>query len=96
MHEMGIANSVLEAIRKESQRYSGERASGVGVRIGEFVAVDPESLRFCFEAILKSSDLAPLSLKIEWCRAGNGRRGDELEIAYLEFEEAGEIEEVPR
>jgi Zn finger protein HypA/HybF involved in hydrogenase expression len=85
MHEMGIASSVLETVRKESRR--GERASRVGVRIGEFVAVDPDSLRFCFEAIVKTSDLAPLSLEIEWCRAEGGRRGDELQIAYLEFEE---------
>jgi hydrogenase nickel incorporation protein HypA/HybF len=95
MHEMGVASSVLDAIRKESEGYPGEKASRVGLRIGEFVAVDPDSLRFCFEAIVKSSDLAPLVLEIEWCRAGAGRRGDELEIAYLEFEGVGEIVEVP-
>jgi Zn finger protein HypA/HybF involved in hydrogenase expression len=86
---------VLEAVRKELKGYPGERASRVGLRIGEFAAVDPESLRFCLEVIVKSSDLAPLSVEIEWCHAGAGRRGDELEIAFLELEEAPYVVEVP-
>ncbi len=86
MHEMGIASSVLEAVAGELRRHPGERVSRVGLRIGEFVAVDPDSLRFCFEAAVKDSELEPLALEIEWCRARDGRRGDELQIAYLELE----------
>jgi Zn finger protein HypA/HybF involved in hydrogenase expression len=88
MHEMGVACSVLEAVHRELQRYPGQRASKVGLRIGEFAGVDPESLRFCFEAIVKSSEPAPLALGIEWLRGEDGRRGDELEIAYMELVEA--------
>jgi len=97
MHEMGVANSVLEAVAKEMRQHPCERVSRVGLRIGEFVAVDPDSLRFCFEAIVKSSELEPLSLDIEWCRAADGRRGDELEIAYLELDDVGEtpVEQTP-
>jgi Zn finger protein HypA/HybF involved in hydrogenase expression len=84
MHEMGVASSVLEAVAKEMRQHPGKRASQVALRIGEFVAVDPDSLRFCFEAIVKGSDLEPLALEIEWCKAADGRRGDELEIAWLE------------
>ena len=87
MHEMGIASSVLEAVDKELHAYPGERAAKIGLEIGEFAGVDPESLRFCFEAIARSSGLAPLELEIEWCKAGEGRRGDELRIAYLELED---------
>jgi hypothetical protein len=82
MHEMGIANSVLETVQKELERHPGERASRVGLRIGAFAGVDPDSLRFCFEAVVKSLGLAPLPLEIDW------RGADELQIAYLEFEEA--------
>jgi hydrogenase nickel incorporation protein HypA/HybF len=81
MHEMGIAYSVLTAVDQELQRYPGRRAAKVGVRIGEFAGVDTESLRFCFDVIVKSSDLAPLELDVE-CRSG-----DELDLAYLELEE---------
>lgn len=88
MHEMGVANSVIEAVRKELRFYPGERALKVGLRIGEFVAVDPESLRSCFESIAKRSNLGPVALEIDLCRTEAGCRGDELDIAYLELEEA--------
>jgi len=81
MHEMGVANSVLETVRRELDRCPGERASRVGLRIGRFAGVDPDSLRFCFEAIAKGEGLAPVCLEIEWCQA------EELQIAYVELEE---------
>lgn len=95
MHEMGVASSVLEAVAREMRQHPYERVMRVGLRIGEFVAVDPDSLRFCFDAIVKSSNLEPFSLEIEWCKAGEGRRGDELEIAWLELDDVGETVEVP-
>lgn len=89
MHEMGIASSVIEAVEGEMRRYPGRRATKVGLRIGEHAGVDTESLRFCFEVIARDSELGLLELDIEWCRAEEGRRGDELEFAYLELEEEG-------
>ena len=91
MHEMGIASSVLEAVHNELQRYPAQRAAKLGLRIGEIAGVDTESLRFCFEIAVKTSDLAPLELEIDWCRLEDGRRGDELELAYLEMEEAEKV-----
>lgn len=88
MHEMGIACSILEAVSKELLLYPEQRASKVALRIGEFAGVDTESLRFCFEVIAKESEFAPLELEIEWCRVEDGRRGDELELAYLEIDDA--------
>ena len=67
MHEMGIADSVLEAVRHESGLRSGAHVVKVGLRIGELAAVDPESLRFCFEALVSGTDLDPLALEIEIC-----------------------------
>ena len=82
MHEMGIASSILEAVRKEQLLYPGYRATKVGVRIGEVAGVDGESLRFCFDAIVKDSPLAPLELGIE------ARGGDELDLGWVEFDDA--------
>jgi hydrogenase nickel incorporation protein HypA/HybF len=65
MHEMGIANSVLEAVRTEMGRYPESYPCKVGVRIGEMAAIDPEALRFCFEAMIQETDLASLELAIE-------------------------------
>jgi len=92
MHEMGIACSVLDAAHKELRAYPSQRVSKIGLRIGEFAGIDGDSLRFCFEAIVKSTEPEPIALDIEWSRADGSRRGDELEIAYLELEEIREVE----
>ena len=64
MHEMGIAYAVLDAVRSAA---SGHAPKKVGVRIGEMSALDPEALRFCFEAITRDTDLHSLELEIEIC-----------------------------
>jgi len=67
MHEMGIANSILEAVRAESRRYPDARLAKVGVRIGELAAIDREALEFCFEVLARDTDLDGLLLEIEIC-----------------------------
>jgi len=67
MHEMGIANSVLDAVRTEVARYPGTYAAKVCVRIGEVAAVDQDAFRFCFEAMTRDTDLESLELEIEFC-----------------------------
>ncbi len=81
MHEVGIAESILEAVRTEAALHSPARPVKVGVRIGALAGIDPDSLAFCFEALVKGSDLAPLALDIEPAAA------DQLEFAWLELEE---------
>lgn len=67
MHEMGIANSILEAVTTEVRHHPGSKASKVGVRIGELAAIDVDSLRFCFDALSRDTDLEGLQLQIEVC-----------------------------
>ncbi|MFZ2493287.1 MAG: hydrogenase maturation nickel metallochaperone HypA [Thermoanaerobaculia bacterium] len=115
MHELGIASSVLDAVRAELAQRPAARARVVGLRIGELAGVDPESLRFGFDALVKDTDLDPLRLEVEYvareqecldcgarfhvdrytlecpaCASLRGRciAGDELDIAYIELEEA--------
>lgn len=66
MHELSIANSILEAVRKERERLNGVRVTKVGVRIGELAGVDPEALSFGFGVLVKDTDLEPLPLEIEF------------------------------
>lgn len=68
MHEMGIASSVLDAVRAEAARHPGARPSKVCLRVGEWAGVDTESLRFCFDALVAQSDLEGLRLDLD-CRA---------------------------
>jgi hydrogenase nickel incorporation protein HypA/HybF len=67
MHELGIVNSVLDSVRAEAERFPDRHICKIGVRIGELAGIDPEAMRFCFEALVKGSDLEPLSLDLE-CR----------------------------
>ena len=65
MHEMGIATSVLDAAQREAERHPGSKVMKVGVRVGEWSGVDPDSLRFCFEALVVGCDSTP-TLDIEF------------------------------
>ncbi len=81
MHEMGIASSILDAVRKEAALRPGLRIAKVGVRLGELGGVDTESLRFCFDALVMQTELERLELAIE-CSSD-----DSLDLTFLEFEE---------
>lgn len=65
MHEMGIAKSLLEIIKREMKRSKARKLKKVRVKIGELTAVEPEALRFCFEASIKDTDLDGAILEIE-------------------------------
>jgi hydrogenase nickel incorporation protein HypA/HybF len=71
MHEMGIACSILDAVRIEAVLHAPSKVRKVGLRIGEWSGVDTESLRFSFEAMVQNSDLEPLALEIEFRRRQN-------------------------
>lgn len=84
MHEMSIAASMLEAVRAESARHNAH-VLAVGVKIGELSGLDSESLRFCFDALVRDSDLAPLSLHIENLPWRNRCRQCARDFAVLEY-----------
>lgn len=62
MHELSIAESILDCVRKELLRHPGARPARVGVRIGAMSAVNPDSLGFCFEAITSGTEWQSLKL----------------------------------
>jgi hydrogenase nickel incorporation protein HypA/HybF len=65
MHELGIANSVLEAVQAETARHPGAVALKVGIRVGDLSGIDPDSLAFGFEAITAGTEWQNLKLEIE-------------------------------
>ncbi len=64
MHELSIAESILNAIQAELDQRPGTHALKVGVRIGSMAAVDAGSLQFCFDSIVRDSEWEPLQLEI--------------------------------
>jgi hydrogenase nickel incorporation protein HypA/HybF len=67
MHELNLAEAVLKTVQIEALRHPGSLPRKVGVRVGELAAVDPEALRFCFDAIIRETDLESLLLEVEVC-----------------------------
>ncbi len=65
MHEMGIANSVLEAVHTEARRFASAHICKVCLRVGAMAGVNPDSLGFCFEALVRGTPFEPLILEIE-------------------------------
>lgn len=65
MHELGIANSVLEVVRAEVERHPGAAPVRIGLRVGELSGVDPDALAFGFEALVAGTDFAQVKLDIE-------------------------------
>lgn len=65
MHELSIAEAILDAVRLEAEKHQGARVAKVGVRIGAVSGVEPEALRFGFSILLQGTDLESLELVIE-------------------------------
>lgn len=84
MHELSIADAILETVRGEASRRAGARIVTVGVRVGELSGVNPDALRFSFEALVAGTELDPLSLEIELCP-----RRERCEECGETFEPAG-------
>jgi len=67
MHELGIAKAVLKAVQTEMLRYPEASPAKVCVRLGRMTAIDEQALRFCFEAVVRDTNLDGLELVIELC-----------------------------
>jgi hydrogenase nickel incorporation protein HypA/HybF len=65
MHELSIAQSLLEAVRAQAEHRPGAHIVKVGLRVGELAGVNAEALGFCFESLVRGTELDPLALEIE-------------------------------
>ncbi|MGO8943664.1 MAG: hydrogenase maturation nickel metallochaperone HypA [Syntrophobacteraceae bacterium] len=65
MHELSIAQSLLEIIVDESKRHGLERINKVRLQIGKFAAVVPESLTFCFDLVSRDTVASGALIEIE-------------------------------
>ncbi|MBI1913101.1 MAG: hydrogenase maturation nickel metallochaperone HypA [Deltaproteobacteria bacterium] len=65
MHEMSITKSMLEIIKDEMDKSKVSQLRSVRIKVGELTAVEPDALRFCFEASTKNTPLEGASLEIE-------------------------------
>jgi len=65
MHEMAIAQSIMDIVEQEMARNGVTKVSTIRLVVGEFTAVVPQSLNFCFEIITKDTPLEGVKLDME-------------------------------
>ena len=87
MHEMSIAQSLLDIILQESGNHQVNRVVSVALRVGELSSVETESLRFCFDLIAQGTIVEGAELQIErvpvTCRCEGC--GTEFTVEHLLF-----------
>ena len=67
MHEIGIAREIHRLCRRELEHVPAARLSSARVAIGELAAVEPELLRFAWEAVTAGGPDAGAKLEVRWC-----------------------------
>ncbi|MFZ2448728.1 MAG: hydrogenase maturation nickel metallochaperone HypA [Syntrophobacteraceae bacterium] len=65
MHELSIAESLIGILSEEARKHDMVRIKKIKLRIGEFAAVVPESLTFCFELVSRDTVAEGAEIEIE-------------------------------
>jgi hydrogenase nickel incorporation protein HypA/HybF len=87
MHEMAIAESMLEIVEATARGNAAVRVSAIWLELGALSHVESHALTFCFDAVARGSLAEGARLEIvtlpgeAWCmpcgeRVGLQRRGD--------------------
>ncbi len=65
MHELSIAQSILEIVLREAEKQKPARVVAVGLKIGALSGIYADSLEFGFDAIKMGTPLEECRLEIE-------------------------------
>lgn len=64
MHEMAIAQGVLDIALDTAARHDAKRILVIRLQVGQMTEVEPEALRFCYEALSEGTISAGAQLEI--------------------------------
>ena len=73
MHEMSLCQSMVDIITEQAATGDFDRVTGVRLELGALSCVEPEALRFCFDAVTKGTPAEGATLDIvvvpgsAWC-----------------------------
>ena len=65
MHELSIAQSIMQIVLSEAERARARKVLKVTIKVGELAGVLPDSLTFCFNLLAKSTIAEHASFTIE-------------------------------
>ena len=77
MHEMSLAEGVLQLIEDAARRDRFNKVSTVWLEIGQLSGAEPEAMAFCFDAVMRGTVADGARLEIialpgqGWCGACN-------------------------
>jgi hydrogenase nickel incorporation protein HypA/HybF len=73
MHEMSLAEGVLQLIEDSAKTQNFSRVKTVWLEIGQLAGVEVEAMKFCFDAVVRDSIAEDAKLEIidipgqAWC-----------------------------
>jgi hydrogenase nickel incorporation protein HypA/HybF len=88
MHELGIAQDILEIVKQAVPEDQATAVRRIRIRVGQLSGVVPDSLEFCFQAIISETPMQQAGLAIEQaptifrCR----KCSHQFEVGDLEFQ----------
>ena len=65
MHELGIARNILDIVRQSVPENQFPSVRWIRIRIGQLSGIVPDSLEFCFSALLDEAGMRQAGLKME-------------------------------
>ena len=65
MHELAIAQNILEIVQQSVPENQAKSVRGIRIRVGQLSGIVPDSLDFCFSAIINDTDMQKARLSIE-------------------------------
>lgn len=78
MHEVALAEGVLRIVADAAAKHAATRVHTVWVELGALAHVEPDALRFCFDAVTRGSVAEGATLEIAttpgraWCMPCGG------------------------
>ncbi len=66
MHEMSVAQNIIEIVKESIVHEGGAKVRTVRLKVGEFAGIVPESLEFCFNSLIDGTSLQGASLSIDY------------------------------
>lgn len=66
MHELGIATEIYRSCRRRMAEHPAGRLETVKVAIGELAGVEPDLLRYAWEAVVQGGPDQGAVLEVEW------------------------------
>jgi hydrogenase nickel incorporation protein HypA/HybF len=65
MHELAIAQNILEIVQQSVPENQAQSVRGIRIRVGQLSGIVPDSLDFCFSAIVNDTEMQKARLAIE-------------------------------